>query len=46
MIAGVVALFVTLLYWGIYWLNQFAVRKSLEPRRQELKTLLTSLDNG
>jgi Na+/proline symporter len=44
MIAGVVALFVTLLYWGIYWLNQFGVRKCLEPRRQELETLLASLD--
>lgn len=29
--------------WGVYWLNQFAVRKGLEPRRQELETLLTSL---
>jgi hypothetical protein len=32
--------------WGIYWLNQFAVRKALEPRRQELKTLLNSLDEN
>ena len=46
MIAGVVALFVTLLYWGIYRLNQFAVRKSLEPRRQELETLLTGLEEN
>ncbi len=38
------ALVIALVYWGIYWLNQFAVRKSLEPRRQELETLLTSLD--
>jgi Na+/proline symporter len=44
MIAGVVALFVTLLYWGIYWLNQFVVKKNLGPRRQELETLLTGLD--
>jgi len=36
-------LFGVLLYWGIYWLNQFAVRKSLEPRRQELETLLANL---
>jgi Na+/proline symporter len=35
--------FCTLLYWGIYWLNQFAVRKNLEPRRQELETLLANL---
>ena len=33
-----------LLCWGIYHLNQSAVRKSLEPRRQELETLLSSLN--
>jgi Na+/proline symporter len=32
-----------LLYWGVYRLNQFAVRKDLEPRRQELEALLASL---
>ena len=37
-------LLVALLYWGIYRLNQFAARKSLEPRRQELETLLASLE--
>jgi hypothetical protein len=36
-------LVVVLLYRGIYRLNQWAVRKSLEPRRQELETLLASL---
>jgi Na+/proline symporter len=40
------ALFISLIYWGIYRVNQFAVRKCLEPRRQELKTLLTSLDEN
>jgi hypothetical protein len=40
---GLILLVGGLIYWGIYWLNQFAVRKSLEPRRQELETLLTSL---
>ncbi len=35
--------FATVLYAGIYWLNQFAVRKSLEPRRQELEKLLNEL---
>ena len=40
---GVILLLGGLIYWGIYRLNQFAVRKSLEPRRQELETLLTSL---
>jgi hypothetical protein len=33
-----------LLYWGIYWLNKYAVRKALEPRRQELESLLAGLD--
>jgi phosphoglycerol transferase MdoB-like AlkP superfamily enzyme len=37
-------LFVALVYWGIYWLNQYAVRKNLEPRRQELESLLAGLD--
>ena len=36
--------FVVLLYAGIYWLNQFAVRKNLEPRRQELEKLLVGLE--
>jgi hypothetical protein len=40
------ALAVALLYWGIYWVNQVAVRKSLEPRRQELETLLASLNEN
>jgi hypothetical protein len=33
-----------LLYYGIYWLNQYAVRKGFEPRRQELEALLADLD--
>ena len=37
-------LIVALLYWGIYRLNQFAVHKSLEPRRHELESLLASLE--
>ena len=32
-----------ILYWGIYRLNQYAVRKGLEPRRQELESLLAGL---
>ena len=32
-----------LLYWGIYWLNQRAVRKELMPRKNELEELLNSL---
>jgi len=31
-------------FWGVYWLNQYAVRKGLEPRRQELESLLAGLD--
>jgi hypothetical protein len=40
--AGVAFTFV-LVGWFIYWLNQYAVRKDLEPRRQELQSLLRSL---
>ncbi len=36
-------LFVIPLAWWGYRLSQFVVRKSLEPRRQELEALLTSL---
>ncbi len=36
-------LFVAVLYTAIYYLNQYAVRSQLEPRRQELLTLLKSL---
>lgn len=28
----------------VYWLNQYAVRKSLQPRREELENLLASLN--
>jgi CubicO group peptidase (beta-lactamase class C family) len=35
--------FVAVLYWGIYALNQFAVRQQLEPQRQELLKVLASL---
>ncbi len=36
-------LFIGAVCWGVYWLNQFAVRKGLEPRRRELEALLASL---
>ena len=39
---GVYVLLIVLLYWGIYRLNQYAVRKSLVPRQKELETLLAS----
>ena len=32
-----------LLYWGIYWLNQRAIRKGLAPRKRELEDILNSL---
>lgn len=32
-----------LLFWGVYWLNQQAVKKMFEPRREELESLLASL---
>jgi hypothetical protein len=32
-----------IVFAGVYWLNQYAVRSGLEPRRQELETLLASL---
>ena len=44
--AVVAVVVIGLLYWAIYWVNQFAVRKSLAPRRQELETLLASLNEN
>lgn len=41
-----IALFFVLVGWFIYWLNQFAVRKQLEPRQKELQTLLKSLNES
>jgi len=38
-------IFVFFLYWGIYWLNQMAVRKELLPRKQELEQILESLND-
>lgn len=37
------ASFVVVLYAFIYWLNQLAVKKQLEPRRQQLNKLLDEL---
>jgi hypothetical protein len=41
-----IALVFALVGWFVYWLNQHAVRKQLEPRRQELQTLLRSLNES
>jgi CubicO group peptidase (beta-lactamase class C family) len=37
--------FTSVMYAGIFWLNQFAVRKNLEPRQRELEKLLNELDS-
>jgi Na+/proline symporter len=36
-------LIVALVYWGIYWLNQFAVRNELIPRQAKLEALLANM---
>lgn len=43
--ASALFLFVAVLYFFIYHMNQRAVRKQLEPRRQELLALFASLRN-
>ena len=43
--AGIAFTFI-LVFGFIYWLNQYAVRKQLEPRRQELQALLKSLNES
>ena len=35
-----------LLYWGVYCLNQRAIRKELAPRKHELEDILNSLKNA
>ena len=37
-------LFCVLLFWAVYWLNQFAVRKTLAPRQRELEALLAQTE--
>ena len=39
------SLFVLAIDGAIYWLNQYAVRKTLEPRRQDLLKLVASLES-
>src|SRR5579871_1112950 len=36
--------FTTVIYAGIYWLNQWAVKKQFDPRRRELEKLLSELE--
>jgi len=44
-VTGQTAILVIVVFAGIYWLNQRAVRKTLVPRRQELEALLASLSD-
>jgi hypothetical protein len=44
LVFGFGTLVVALVFVCIYWLNQEAVRSCLEPRREELKALLESLE--
>jgi len=39
-------LFVVLIFLGVYWLNQYVVRKGLIPRKEELEAMLKNLANG
>ncbi len=44
-VASVVVAFVAIVFAGVYWMNQYAIRAELEPRRRELETLLMSLED-
>lgn len=44
LVSGFFGVFLLVLYGGIYWLNQWAVRKQLEPRRNDLQKLITNLE--
>jgi hypothetical protein len=37
---------IAVVFVGVYWLNQYAVRKELEPRRQELLAVREGLMDG
>ena len=43
LVVSMVVALVAIVFAGVYWLNQYAVRAELEPRRRELETLLMSL---
>jgi hypothetical protein len=43
---GVILLFEVLVFWGVYWLNQYVVRKGLMPRKEELEAMLKNIANG
>jgi len=35
-----------LVFWGVYWINQRAIRDELAPRQQELRALIASLNDA
>jgi hypothetical protein len=39
------SLFILVIYGAVYWANQYAVRNTLEPRRQELSSLVAGLED-
>ncbi len=43
LVVAAVGLICALTFWAVYLLNQHAVKKTLEPRRDELEALLNSL---
>ncbi|MBX3451139.1 MAG: hypothetical protein KF777_16355 [Planctomycetaceae bacterium] len=43
---GLVMTICAIVFGGVYWLNQSAVRRSLQPRREELAAQLASLDEA
>ena len=46
LIAPIMGLFFVFCFWGLYHLNQRAVRRSLEPLRQELEAVFKDLTVG
>ncbi len=46
MATGFVMAFCGLVSWFLYWVNQYAVRHELEPRRRELAALLAGLEGN
>jgi len=44
LVGGGSGLFLLVIYGFIYWINQWAVRNQLEPRRQQLMKLVASLE--
>ena len=45
LVVALMVLVVAIVFAGVYWLNQIAVRSLLVPRRQELESLLISLND-